>query len=39
MSKITILVVEPSKKPYVKEIENILKSLQHVGGYIQAVYP
>ena len=40
MSKITILVVEPSKKPYVKEIENNLKSLQHeVGGYIQAVYP
>ena len=40
MSKITVLVVEPSKKPYIKEIENTLKSLQHeVGGYIQAVYP
>ena len=40
MSKITVLVLEPSKKPYVKEIENTLKSLQHeVGGYIQAVYP
>ncbi len=40
MSKITILVVEPGKKPYVKEIENTLKSLQHeVDGYIQAVYP
>ena len=40
MSKITILVVEPSKKPYAKEIENNLKSLQHeVDGYIQAVYP
>ena len=40
MSKITILVVEPSKKPYVKEIENTLKSLQReVGGCIQAVYP
>ena len=40
MSKITILVVEPSKKPYVKEIENTLKSLQNeVGGYIQVVYP
>ena len=40
MSKITVIVVEPSKKPYVKEIENTLKSLQHeVDGYIQAVYP
>ena len=40
MSKITVLVVEPSKKPYVKEIENTLKSLQReVDGYIQAVYP
>ena len=40
MSKITVLVVEPSKKPYVKEIENSLKSLQReVGGCIQAVYP
>ena len=40
MPKITILVVEPSKKPYVKEIENNLKSLQHeVDGCIQAVYP
>ena len=40
MSKITVIVVEPSKKPYIKEIENTLKSLQHeVDGYIQAVYP
>ena len=40
MSKITVIVVEHSKKPYVKEIENTLKSLQHeVDGYIQAVYP
>jgi len=38
--KITVLVVEPEKKPYVKEISNELSSLQHeVGGYIQAVYP
>ena len=40
MSKIAVIVVEPSKKPYIKEIENTLKSLQHeVYGYIQAVYP
>ena len=40
MPKITVLVVEPNKKPYVKEIENTIKSLQReVGGYIQAVYP
>ena len=39
MPKITVLVVEPSKKPYIKEIENTLKSLQHeVDGYIQAIY-
>jgi antirestriction protein len=39
-NKITVLVVEPEKKPYVKVIENTLKSLQHeVGGYIQAIYP
>jgi len=38
--KITVLVVEPEKKPYVKEIEAGLESLQReVGGYIQAVYP
>lgn len=40
MSKITVLVVEPEKKPYVKKIDDTLESLQHeVGGYIQAVYP
>ncbi len=40
MSKITVLVIEPERKPYVKEIENTLESLQHeVGGCIQAVYP
>lgn len=37
---ITVLVVEPEKKPYVKEISPGLSSLQHeVGGYIEAVYP
>lgn len=40
MSRITVLVVEPEKKPYVKEIDNTLESLQReVGGYIQAIYP
>lgn len=39
-SKITVLVLEPDKEPYVKEIENNLESLQSmVGGYIQALYP
>lgn len=39
-NKITVLVLEPEKKPYVKVIDNILKSLQHeVDGYIQAIYP
>lgn len=38
--KISVLVVEPEQKPYVKEISNDLDTLQHeVGGYIQAVYP
>jgi len=37
---IKVLVIEPQKKPYVKCIENTLKSLQNeVGGCIQAVYP
>ncbi len=40
MSKITVLVIEPERKPYVKEIEHTLESLQReVGGCIQAVYP
>ena len=40
MSKITVLVVEPEKKPYVNEIDNTLEALQHeVGGDIQAIYP
>lgn len=39
-STMTVLVVEPMKEPYVKEINTGLKSLQHeVGGDIQAVYP
>ena len=38
--KMKVLVVEPLKKPYLKEIDSGLASLQHeVGGYIQAVYP
>ena len=38
--KMTILVVEPKKEPYVKTIDSGLESLQHeVGGYIEAVYP
>ena len=38
--KINVLVVEPEKKPYPKEISSGLASLQkEVGGYIQAVYP
>lgn len=39
-NKITVLVIEPEKKLYVKVIDNTLKSLQHeVDGYIQAIYP
>ena len=38
--KITVLVVEPEKKPYVKDIDPGLRSLQkEVGGFIEAVYP
>lgn len=37
---ITVLVVEPGKAPYTKEIDPGLKSFQRaVGGYIEAVYP
>lgn len=37
---ITVLVVEPGKTPYVKEIDSGLVSLQsEVGGWIEAVYP
>lgn len=39
-SKITVLVVEPEKVPYVKEIDLGLQSLQsEVEGWIQTVYP
>ena len=37
---LTVLVVEPGKKPYIRSIPSGLASLQNeVGGYIQAVYP
>lgn len=37
---ITVLVVEPCKEPYTKEISAELSSMQElVGGYIQALYP
>ena len=37
---ITVLVVEPGKRPYTKKIEPGLKSLQReAGGHIEAVYP
>ena len=40
MNEITVLVIEPEKKPYVKSISSGLASLQQeVGGYIQAIYP
>ena len=35
-----ILVVEPERRPAVKEIDGSLKTMQNiVGGYIQAIYP
>lgn len=35
-----ILLVEPGKKPVLKEIDSSLKSMQEaVGGTIQALYP
>ena len=38
--KMKVLVVEPMKTPYIKEIDKGLDSLQkEVGGYIEAVYP
>ena len=37
---IDVLVVEPATKPYKKQIESGLASLQkEVGGYIEATYP
>ena len=39
-SKLNVLVVEPEKAPYVKEIDSGLESLQaEVGGFIEALYP
>lgn len=39
-NKIFVLVVEPEKKPYIKQIDNTLEALQReVGGYIQVAYP
>jgi hypothetical protein len=38
--KLTVLVVEPGKHPYTKEIDSGLAPLQsEVGGSIEAVYP
>lgn len=38
--KVKVLVVEPGKKPYLKEIEDNLRNLQkEVDGPIQAVTP
>ena len=35
-----ILVIEPMKEPYVKEIDGKLETMQGiVGGTIQAIYP
>ena len=35
-----ILVIEPMKEPYVKEINGELETMQNiVGGIIQAIYP
>ena len=35
-----VLIVEPLKDPYVKEIDSSLESMQSiVGGLIQAIYP
>ena len=40
LEKMTVLVVEPMKEPYVKEIDPDLHSLQaEVGGDIGATYP
>jgi hypothetical protein len=38
--KMKILVIEPLKEPYSKEIDGRLESMQEiVGGLIQAIYP
>lgn len=39
-TKLNVLVVEPEKAPYGKEINSGLQSLQaEVGGFIEPVYP
>ena len=36
----TVLIVEPGKKPRKAEIDGSLEGMQRVvGGYIQAIYP
>lgn len=38
MSKIKVIVVEPNKEPYIKEIEHTLENLQSlVGGLIEFI--
>lgn len=38
--KIRVLVVEPIKRPYIKEISHTLEEMQKlVGGCIQVIYP
>lgn len=38
--KMTVLVVEPGRVPYVKKVDSGLKSLQReVDGWIEAIYP
>ena len=38
--KISVLVIEPKKRPYSKEVSLNLSSLEHeVGGKIEAIYP
>lgn len=35
-----VVVVEPTRRPYVKDVKEGLESLQHeVDGYIEAIYP
>ena len=37
---IKVLIIEPLKRPYVKDIPNTLEAKQEiVGGLIQAIYP
>ncbi|MCL2321839.1 MAG: DUF3846 domain-containing protein [Oscillospiraceae bacterium] len=39
MDKIKVLVVEPEKEPYLKEIDNEIKTMQKlVNGYIETVF-